>query len=432
MNHKYLCYLVLCLVMSSCRKTHVTELRPFGADYSDSTKVLELEAKYPYMKLITDKAIHLQVHEKETKDNSVVYNKEPINLRIRYLPLETTEDGLVGGRIAKLESDESFIFIFDEDNNQVLRFSKEDGSFLNKYGSYGRGPGEYVGISDMSLNRRKKEVCLIDFSGYKFLYYDYDGHLQREEPLYYFYGKVEFLNDYMIQYTGSNGNTMAPSVNNNRLVFARQSDQAPEYVCFPFPENVGKAFGQTMKHPFVTCGEEVYYNYLLSDTIWQIKPNGTCEAKYVFKFPGRDNLFDENDFRNMSGDVYARKTKEAKYYYRDNIRITRDFVYAGITNGKYMLYCIPTGNYRYGMLTCKGFGDHQLLHNLLTLDGKSFVKVLQPFDILKFVNHMMGTDNENARKYFWENNLTEDERRMLQKMTTEDNPILMIIDIEPF
>lgn len=430
MKSKYLFF--VCVVMFSCKRANVTELRPFDANYSDSTKVLELEDRYPCMKLVTDKAIHLQVQEREANGNNVVHCKEPVNIKVHYLQLETAEDCLVGGRIDKLESDDSSIFIFDQDNNQVLRFSKEDGSFLNKYGSCGRGPGEYTRITDMSLNRKRKEICLIDDCGYKFLYYNYDGQLLREEPLYYFYGKVEFLGDHMIQYTGSNGNTMAPSVNNNRLVFARQSDQSPKYVGFPFQENAGRAFGQAMKHPFVTCNEEVYYNYLLSDTIWQIKPNGTCEARYVFKFPGRDNLFDENDFQNMSGDLYTRKTKEAKCYYRDNIRITEDFVYAGITNGEYILYCIPTGNYKYGMLTYKGFGNHQLLYNLLTLDGKSFVKVLQPFDILNFVNSMMGTGNEIAKKYFWENGLTEEERQLLQKMTPEDNPILMIVDIEPF
>lgn len=429
MYSKYLCYLASCLIMLSCQKPHRTELRPFGADNSDSAKVLELEEKYPYMRLITDKAVHLPIREKGSNNAQDGPTTEELTIKVHYIPLETAEDCLVGGRIHKLETDDSSIFIFDEDNNQALRFSQKDGSFMNKYGNSGRGPGEYVEIADMSLNRQKKEVCLIDFPGCKFLYYDYDGRLLREEPLYYFYGDQEFVGEYVVQNTDRNGNDMAPSVNNKRLVLAKQSDQSPVYVAFPFPENAGKSFGQNVKHPFITCNEEVYYNHLLSDTIWQIMPDGTCEAKYVFKFPGRDNLFDENDFRNMSGDIYAAKTKEAKCFYRDNIRITKDFVYAGVQNGEYMLYCIPTGHCRYGMLTQQGFGNYQFMDNLLTLDGKSFVKVLQPFDILNFVNSMMGSQGKD---YFWNHTLNEEERCLLQTMTPEDNPVLMVIDIEPF
>ena len=81
----------------------------------------------------------------------------------------------------------------------------------------------------------------------------------------------------------------------------------------------------------------------------------------VFKFPGRDNLFDDNDFQNMSGDVYAQKTEKAFCYYRDDIRITEDYVQAGINGGKDLLYCIATGNYRYGTLFCNCFGNRQIL-----------------------------------------------------------------------
>lgn len=419
--------------MASCRRSNTTEIRPYNEELFDTTRVLLLEDKYPCMKLVTDKAVNLQVRERDTKGSIVEFNKEPLKIKVRYLPLETKEDCLVGGQIAKLETDDSSIFIFDYYNAQILRFSQKDGSFLNKLGSKGRGPGEYISVKDMSLNRTKKEVCLIDYGNQKFIYYDYDGQFLREEPIYYFYDKVEFVGDYMIQDTWRNSNTMVPSLNNNRLVFARQSDQSPKYVGFPYPESVGQAFGQGIKRTFITCNDDIYYNHLLSDTIWQIKPNGSCEARFVFKFPGRDNLFDENDFQSMSGDVYMQKTNAAECYYRDDIRITEDFVHACINGGKDLLYCIPTGNYRYGTIFCTSFGTTYILDDMFTMNGKSFVSILQPFEVLNSVNKQIETwDQGREPGYFCREKLTEDERRMLQKMTTEDNPILMIIDIETF
>lgn len=391
-----------------------------------------LEDKYPCMKLTTDKAIHLQVHEKKS-NIAESFNTDSFHMQVRYLALETTEDCLVGGRIDKLESDGPYIFIFDKDNSQAFRFLQEDGSFMNKFGKQGRGPGEYVRISNMSLNRKKKEVCLVDGYGYKLMYFDYDGQLLREEPLYYFYEDIEFIGDYMVQRTYGHGNTMAPSVNNHHLVFARQSDKAPVCVGFPYTEQFRQNFKLGMMHPFVTCNEDVYFNHLLSDTIWQIKEDGICEAKYVLKFPGRDNLFDENEFQNMTNDLYDKKTEDSSLpFYRDDIRITEDFVDLGIIKGEHMLYCIPTGHYRYGSFSQKAFASHQILRDLFTLNGKSFVKVLQPFDILNIVNSRMEGLSEEYKQYYLRDSFTEEERQLLQKMTPEDNPILMIMDIEPF
>ncbi len=427
---KYVYIICLSATIFSCKKSHVTEVRPYDQNYTDTTQVLLLEDKYPCMKLVTDKAVHLKVSEKKMEEHKVITNDTALDMKIRYLPLETTEECLVGGMINKLESDDSFLFIFDESNNQVLRFSQKDGSFLNKFGKKGRGPGEYVGIIDMSLNRKKKEVCLIDRFGFKFLYFDYDGQFLREEPLYYFFYNAEFVGDYMIQDANLTENTMAPSINHNRLIFAKQ-DHTPKYVGFSFPENFGAQFGQGMKHPFITCNEAVYYNHILSDTIWQIKENGTCEAKYVFKFPGRDNLFDEKDFQSFSGGVYAEKTNDVLYY-RDEIIITEDFVQASIFNGAHLLYCIPTGHYRYGLTYYTSFGQHTLQPAKHTLNGKSFVRVLQPFDIIKEIESTKNFYNESQYQAFWNERLTEEERQLLQKMTPEDNPVLMIMDIEPF
>lgn len=160
MKYKLIYVMALCAMAISCKKANVTEVRPHNENYPDSTRVLLVEDKYPCMKLVTDKAVHLQVSERETNSNSTEFNSEPLKMKVRYLPLETTEECLVGGVISKLESDDSSIFIFDEYNNQVLRFSQEDGSFLNKFGTQGRGPSEYLYVLDMSLDKKRRKYVL--------------------------------------------------------------------------------------------------------------------------------------------------------------------------------------------------------------------------------------------------------------------------------
>lgn len=426
MKNIYVYILVLSTLTFSCKKAHVTEVRPLASDYADTTKVLCIEDKYPCMKLITDKAVHLKVSEEKVEYNML--NDSVIKMKTRYIPLETKEECLIGS-IHKLESDDSSIFIFDRNNGSALRFSQKDGSFLCRYGAKGRGPGEYVTLAEMSVNKKKKEVCLIDFDQYKLMFFNYDGVLLREEPLYYGFSRIEFFENTMILHTHHSDNTMAPSINNNRLVLA-QFDQTPLYVGFSFPKSLNQ-FSQGEKHCFITCKDEVYYNHVLSDTIWQIKENGTCEARYVFKFSGRDNLFDEKDFQTITNEEYEQKTKDVPYY-RDNIIITENFIRARINKATQLLYCISTGHYIYGEPCRAIFGYWQPFYADFSLNGTSLVRVLQPFEIIK--NHQFIKENFNEYQYslYWKNDVTAEERLLFQKMTAEDNPILMIMDIEPF
>ena len=70
---------------------------------------------------------------------------------IRMVPLESGEDILIGGRFGlKVHNDE--FFVLDKKNQRVLRFNSE-GEFLNKIGKPGRGPKEYKGLDDFSIQR---------------------------------------------------------------------------------------------------------------------------------------------------------------------------------------------------------------------------------------------------------------------------------------
>lgn len=423
---KHLSIFLLSVVTISCKQANVTEIKPIANTLADSSKVLLVEDKYPCMKLVTDKAIHLPV---STKGNDSSLEDRALRTSIRYLALETKEECLIGD-IDKLESDDSFIFIFDKENDQVFRFSQKDGSFLNKFGQKGRGPGEYTHVTNMTLNRTKKEVCLLDIYGYKLLYFNYDGTLIREEPLFYCYNAFEFVKDRMLLCTNFNDNDNTPAINNNRLVLA-EANQTPLYVGFSFPESFDTQFHQNSKMPFITCGEDVYYNHVLSDTIWQIKENGVCEAKYIFKFPGRDNLFNEKDFQKITDDEYEERQQDIPYY-RDELIITKDFVKAFINNAQSLLYCTSTGHVKYSA-TYQSFGKPTNIRDTkFALNEKSFVSVLQPFEVIQDLQFNQKFLGESKYAYFLENQISEEERNLITTMTEEDNPILLIMDIEPF
>lgn len=70
--------------------------------------------------------------------------------RIEFVQLETNDSVLIGS-IGKIQLTDSFIYILDKTQDCIFIFNN-DGSFNNKISRKGKGPGEYLGISDFEAD----------------------------------------------------------------------------------------------------------------------------------------------------------------------------------------------------------------------------------------------------------------------------------------
>lgn len=84
-------------------------------------------------------------------------NNEGVNLSkyascIRYIPLETTPQSLIGLTISNIAATGDFLYISSQNrgSSEVLMFNN-NGNFIQKIGAYGRGPGEYSHIKDLMV-----------------------------------------------------------------------------------------------------------------------------------------------------------------------------------------------------------------------------------------------------------------------------------------
>lgn len=87
--------------------------------------------------------------------------------------LEVNDESIIGG-INTLRVVDNYIIIKDETANQVLVFDKK-GQFLHHIGSVGQGPGEYISLSDISVDFDKKEIYLYDFTNDKINKYNIES-----------------------------------------------------------------------------------------------------------------------------------------------------------------------------------------------------------------------------------------------------------------
>ena len=65
-----------------------------------------------------------------------------------YIPLETTDESLVGN-ISKLLYENGKLIVVDKGNNKILVFDAATGTFLNCVGHQGRGPKEFISLRDV-------------------------------------------------------------------------------------------------------------------------------------------------------------------------------------------------------------------------------------------------------------------------------------------
>jgi len=94
--------------------------------------------------------------------------------------LETLKESLLT-EVTKINCVGDRIYILDEPANSVVVFDTA-GKFISAIRPSGRGPQEYMGISDFTINREKKQLIIHAHRPGKLLFYDLNCRFQNEIP----------------------------------------------------------------------------------------------------------------------------------------------------------------------------------------------------------------------------------------------------------
>lgn len=96
---------------------------------------------------------------------------------IEYIPLETTDDCLIG-KIRDIIISDSVMFILNDERSSIFIYDK-NGKYLRKIMRKGDGPGEYGVINQMSYNKYRNSIS-ISSNNLKIIEYDSYGNMKRE------------------------------------------------------------------------------------------------------------------------------------------------------------------------------------------------------------------------------------------------------------
>ncbi|HEX2921056.1 MAG TPA: 6-bladed beta-propeller [Bacteroidales bacterium] len=285
--------------------------------------------------------------------------------KVEYIPIENTEESAFS-EISKIQFINDKYYVLDiGGRNHHLYIYNRDGSFFQRIGNIGKGPGEYLRLCDFDVDKNEK-IYLYDRQFKKIHVFDSANNHITSKPLPFRADAFSLLeNDDLIF---SLYNEPVPGTINPKIIVTDKDIHSISTISkYPpeFLDNRGRA-GLFKRHP-----SGFTYNKPADDTLYIFRNDGKVEKLYHF------------DFGSYS--MPAEYRNDAEFMMENN---TNDFSYLSTTPllvKNTLMGNIKTKNYKYfytynlgnQSLSCRALKETDFSHNNinfpLALIGDSIV-----------------------------------------------------------
>ena len=192
----------------------------------------------------------------------------------KIIPLETKEESLLG-TVFEICKSKSRFFLYQRFEKTILIFD-EDGRFINKAGSNGKGPGEFLYPTDITTFQN--ELYVLDNYQGRIFVYDLDGRYHRSINLSVNASYFEIINENLIALH----NNFSPNRGMYFLNYFVDGKGKLLDKVLPFLE-IKRNTNRSLLSHYTKFRDEIYFRSTYNDTIYQIYPDHV-EQKYVMDF----------------------------------------------------------------------------------------------------------------------------------------------------
>ena len=353
---------------------------------------------------------------------------------IELIPLETTEDNLIG-EITRVIFNDGKYYIRSTNGmqNPKLFVFNENGKYIQKISKQGIGPGEYIQFEDFTI-ANDNHIVIADYR--KLLYFDPEG---------------QFLHETKVEIPPTEGDfsptEILPTKDNEYLIFltfpekhllAKINNEGKQDFFFdPGEDGVKKSqFFRTWRALFSTdsC---FYLSYPYCDTIYSISSDLSkiTPSYYIDYTPKKlpDIPIEPTD------DVISWKKKLSHlgdYLKTASFGIRDKFLYIGITDKAYKGYLSLYSKRSKKIMTAKKLVDDMYLKgNVITvtgkriphnMDGNDIIWEISPRILMKGYQRLSAADRETLQQKYpaWD--------QICSSLKEDDNPVLLRIKVKDF
>lgn len=249
--------------------------------------------------------------------------------------LETNDSSLIG-RISTVISRPSGFYVLDKDMcKQIVKFDR-NGRFLYAINKQGRGPGEFLSIYEISVDKEDKDLYLFDAKGMKMICYD--AHTGN------------YVRDFTCNY---NAYSFSVLPRGKKFVFycsfmpnkeVKKDNSFPNFIITDSLgkiKNVSSYFDERIESPnlsfhrtvFCQCDSVLYCFTRYHDDIYEI--DESLEAMPVYRLNYMNDNQDKKDkfmrkvqqYGNIDFDRNSRDLQAADIYELSKMTATEKFIY---------------------------------------------------------------------------------------------------------
>ena len=353
-----------------------------------------------------------------------------------YIPLKSGPDNIIVGtsvvnRNIFISHDKIFLRDGAYQSPKLISFDF-NGEPIHVFGSYGRGPGEYLSINGFVVDALANEVIIYDGSQKKFVVFNTDGVFKREKFLKddpeTNYSAIENINDsYMLAYKEDSkvvSDTDIPS-GSGRLylekhtpvtwgkvftLYDKQTLEEVDFLSFEY-EKPSRFLIFTIFHNLTTAKDGVYITSARTDTIYFMNKELELMPKFIDATKYQDVNHEAHLFPVAESEKYIFFSTERENNF-DNKNLIRFFAYDKKAEKLLRINTSLPEQGPVNPLTAIIKNEVAFTQSFLTLNHNYVVILLLPTFLLEHYE-----------------DLPADLKEIAAQIQEDDNPILMLMKL---
>jgi hypothetical protein len=342
--------------------------------------------------------------------------------KVEIVPLSTNDDVLID-IIIKVKTNGTLIFISDR-KHELFVFNKK-GIFLNKIGSRGQGPEEYVTITSFFIDEINDYIVVVDGFNGAFLSYDFNGKFisKKQCPI----DEVKLSDDIFMlddQYLLLNYN-VNPWENIAYKLFNANDWKTYDIKSYK-PISISDFMLGFSKYPIAKSEEGVDFIMPLNDTVFNCL-NEKFSPKYVIEHTQKmaNAKSCQISFDNSFMSLCREYGKNGYFTGFSEIFETKEHILLNCKVSGFMLgYYLINKNRSEGK-----YYIHQTdekvnklpFFNIISTDGNSFISVLQPENLLYLKEKIANNSKDPYLKKL---------KDVIDNLRDDDNPVMIFYELK--
>jgi hypothetical protein len=342
---------------------------------------------------------------------------------IWYAPLETTEECIIG-EISKIIPILQNYVIFDRTKAKAVYIFNKEGRFLKKIGKPGKGPGEYLEITDVVVNENN-HVVLYDRKKGLLMTYDAEGLLLKETRVNASFRDFADLNGSYLFHIYNDYNLHIPEINSSKLL-ACDSECNLLSTALPYDRQADGKFGYfPQSGNLKKFGASILFCSPLTDTIYSISDPNTIVPRYALDF-GQCGLSEDFKMKKAQETFVEELKKSDRAYFLGQMLETNNILYLSLTyNGKKSIffYSKKESRWKGGESVVDDHPGSLGFRAPLNYQADTFISYVDAMDIVK-TTEFYKTQTVASKK--------TDVLNFGKTVKGEDNPVLIFYTLNDF